>query len=226
MTIHFSKSQSCAKRFFLLAALLLFSFTVTAQSSNESNARTEQALSEIQIGSFGIWYAYELGLTPAISLRTEVGLEAAYIRFGNGVSLPNEYYSFQEDYAIVPELNLIPRWYYNFSKRQDKSKITANNSANFLALKLSYSPSLFAITSTKNPGPINQIELIPKWGIRRALNQHFNYELGIGMGYRHQFFKKEVFYYKANNTQNYVFYNHANQDDFIVELHFHISYTF
>ncbi|MDG3580999.1 hypothetical protein [Galbibacter pacificus] len=72
--------------------------------------------------------------------------------------------SYEEDgFAMVPSIALEPRYYYNFEKRETKGKRIHHNVANVEA--------------------VETISFIPKWGIRRNIGQHFNYQVGVGEGY-------------------------------------------
>ncbi len=200
---------------------------INAQESALSLSKVEDQIYGVQVGTFGVWGFYEKGLTNTLSLRAELGLEAYYINFGQGFKIPNEYYSFQEDYAILPTINAELRWYYNFKKRHLKKRDISANNGNFLAFKLGYSPPFFAITSSPNPaGTINQLAFIPKWGIRRSITDHLDFELGLGLGYRFEFFDQEVFVDKTETDSHYYLYNMLDKSEFVIDFHLRLGYTF
>lgn len=126
------------KSWILFIIAVFFGTHSNAQNTPQDSTRFKTPQIAVQIGTFGAWVSYEFGLSSSISLHTEVGLKAAYINLGNGFQWPNEYYSFQEDYAIVPVINIEPRWYYNQKKQSFK---TPYNTGNFITLKIGYSPS-------------------------------------------------------------------------------------
>ncbi|KAF2514489.1 hypothetical protein E0W68_13530 [Flavobacterium salilacus subsp. salilacus] len=178
--------------------LLLFVLPVTAQ-----NDSVEKSLFNIQAGFLGTWASHEVGLSNTISVKGELGLNAAI--FGD--------YNNSVGFLLAPVIGVEPRWYYNIHKRFNKGKHTANNSANFVTLAFTYHPDLFVISGTDNIYVPDQITVIPKWGIRRSLfKSNFHYEVGIGIGYR-QYFLKQYGYKK-------------NADETALDLHLRIGYTF
>lgn len=143
-------------------------------SSKAQEAKVERSIFGIQIGLLGTWGYNELKLSNAITLRTEVGFDIGI--FGG--------YSYDRTQFIMePVITLEPRYYYNLEKRIAKHKNIRNNTGNFLTLKASYHPDWFVITNSEQRfGLINQIALIPKWGIRRNFQRHLNFESGVGVG--------------------------------------------
>lgn len=176
----------------LTATLLCFVF----QANYSQNSGVEKSIFNIQTGFLGIWINNESRIFNEISLRTEIGLDAGL----RGCSDCNT------EYALAPVIALEPRWYYNINKRNALNKGT-NNSANFLALGFKYHPDWFVISNSDNAQVANQISIIPKWGIRRNIgNSNFNYEVGIGIGYK--------------------FYLDENFSETTADLHLRIGYTF
>ena len=58
-----------------------------------------------------------------------------------------------------------------------------------LSLSFDFSPDWFVISDSDNYNIPNQITIAPKWGIRRNIVGHFNFEMGLGLGMR-SFFGK------------------------------------
>ncbi|URC10881.1 hypothetical protein [Flavobacterium sp. B183] len=173
--------------------LLLFISCLFVESQNTG---VERNIYNLQTGFLGIWINNEHRLLNQISLRTEIGFDGSF-RGCSGCTAT---------YAIVPVINLKPRWYYNINKRNAKNQKT-NNSANFITLHINYYPDWFVISNSDNAYITNQIALIPKWGIRRNIgNTNFNYEAGIGIGRR--------------------FYLDEKFSDTTADLHLRIGYTF
>lgn len=56
-----------------------------------------------------------------------------------------------------------------------------------MSLKTSYRPDWFNFSNKEGADIIPDLSLIPTWGIRRNLGKHWNYEVGIGLGYRVEF---------------------------------------
>ncbi|MGM0634558.1 MAG: hypothetical protein ACQESK_00725 [Bacteroidota bacterium] len=136
-------------------------------------------------------------------MRFEIGLDSGI--WGGS------YYD-DTGYVITPVLTLEPRWYYNLNKRVEKSKNIAGNSGNFVALKTSYHPDWFTISNYDNIAVISDISIIPTWGIRRNIGNHFNYEAGFGVGYRY------IFAENAGYSEN--------ESEVALNLHLRIGYRF
>ena len=177
----------------MLAIILLMASKITAQ-----NTSVEKSIFGIQTGFLGIWVHNEFRLSNKIALRSEIGLDTGY-RDGGG---------YDNVIAMTPVLTIEPRWYYNLYKRYNKGKNTANNSANFVALKVSYNPDWFTISNKDDISIIDQVSIVPYWSIRRSIGNHFNYETGFGIGYK------------------YIFYDNQTIGDVAAELHLRIGYTF
>lgn len=185
--------------------ILLLTIIFLPNSVQSQNKAVENSTIGIQIGVLGVWLHNELRLTQEIALRSEIGLDAGL--FGGSL-----FYDNGTGYALIPTITIEPRWYYNLEKRASKSRNTADNGGNFVSLKTSYLPDWFVISNYENIFVINQITIIPTWGIRRNIGNHFNYEAGIGIGYRYSFAKSAGF--------------SENDGDATVNLHLRIGYRF
>lgn len=175
----------------------------TATTSEAPPATVEKSIFNAQIGTLGIWGNWEARLGSKFALRTEIGLDAVG-------SINNDH----TQLGLAPSLTLEPRWYYNIAKRSRKGKNTAKNGANFFTVSFKYLPDTFVITGEDDANVLNQIYIIPKWGIRRNIgSSNFNYEAGIGIGYMHIFVDKDHFY-------------SGDESDVAVDLHLRIGYTF
>lgn len=169
---------------------------LTCLSASSQNNGVEKDIYSIQTGFLGVWINNEHRIFNEISLRSEIGFDSGF-RGCSGCTTT---------YAIVPVINLEPRWYYNINKRNAKNQKT-NNSANFITLEINYYPNWFVISNLNNTYISNQVAIIPKWGIRRNIgNSNFNYEAGIGIGRR--------------------FYLDEKFSDTTADLHLRIGYTF
>ncbi|CAM1343570.1 hypothetical protein [Tenacibaculum amylolyticum] len=157
---------------------ILLSLTLCALTciGYAQDASVEKSINGIQVGFLGAWAHREMKLSNEVALRIELGMDAGGWS-GN--------YTPKSSFAMVPVLTLEPRWYYNLNKRASKSKDISRNSANFFTLQTSYHPDWFVISNNKSVRVNEQISIIPTWGIRRNLGKNFNYEAGIGIGYRH-----------------------------------------
>lgn len=161
----------------ILLTLTFCGLTFMAKSQTTS---VEQSTFGIQTGLLGIWVHNEARLSSQITLRSEVG-------FDSGI-WGGDFYE-KTGFLLTPVITLEPRWYYNLNKRESKSKRIDGNSGNFIALKTSYHPDWFVISNYDDIQIISDISIIPTWGIRRHIGDHFTYETGIGIGYRYIFAK-------------------------------------
>lgn len=184
----------------LLLTLTLCTLTLTANSQTTS---VEHSTFGIQTGFLGVWVHHEARLSNKIALRSELGLDTGI--FGSDVYNIN-------GLILVPAITLEPRWYYNLEKRVSKQRRIDGNSGNFLSIKTTYHPDWFIISNVDNINFISDISIIPTWGIRRNVGNHFTYEAGIGVGYVHYFEETNVFL--------------INQDEVTLNLHLRIGYRF
>jgi hypothetical protein len=172
-----------------LLTILLFSL---AFLSKAQDASVERSTSGIQVGVLGIWAHNEARLTKDIALRSEIGFNTGIL----GRTPHRETWVF-----LTPMLILEPKLYYNLNQRSLKSKDISGNSGNFFSLRTIYLPDWFVISNYDNINVLNQVSVIPSWGMRRNIGRHFNYETGFGFGYRHVFTKSGY----RNNTGYGVF---------------------
>jgi len=168
--------------FFCGITLIAKSQNLTEQIQQPS---VEKSIFGIQTGVAGLWVYNELELSNQIALRTEIGFDA----YDNDDFYPNA------GFLFTTVITLEPRWYYNLDKRARKSKRIDNNSGNFFSLKTSFHSDdlLLDFGDDKNAQIVDNLSIIPTWGIRRNLGKHFNYETGIGVGYIHYFSKNVGF---------------------------------
>lgn len=170
----------------------------------QEDVSVEKSAIGIYTGVLGAWGNYEVGISKSVTIRSEIGLDAGL--FGG------DYFN-NTGIILVPVVNVEPRFYYNIKKRGRNGQNTKNNNANFVTLSLSYHPDWFEISNYDNIGISEQISVIPKWGIRRNISEsNFNYEAGIGLGYRQYFLKQ--YGYKNNESEA------------ALDIHLRIGYTF
>jgi len=178
-----------AKMIITLSICLFTIFT------NAQDASVEKSTYGIQIGVLGIYAHREVKLSNDIALRAEIGMDAGF--FGGSFYPKN-------GYLITPVITIEPRWYYNLQKRMSKSKSISGNSGNFLTIQTSYNPNLFVISNYDNVEIADQISIIPTWGIKRNIGNHFTYETGIGIGYRYIFAKSVGYSENVGETTAYL----------------------
>lgn len=161
--------------------LLAFALIGMSVFGKAQDAQVEKSVFGVQTGLLGIWGYNEFRLSNNIALRSELGFDSGFWG-GSG---------FEKTLLLAtPVITLEPRLYYNLSKRVKKSKSVANNSGNFISLKTSCHPGWFAISNYDDVSVNSDISIMPTWGIRRNIGTHFNYEAGIGLGYKYEFARK------------------------------------
>jgi len=173
----------------------------------------EKSIFGIQTGFTGLWLNNESKLSNSLVLRSEIGVEHDFT--------VGDHYD-GAGFILQPVLTIEPKYYYNLEKRNSKGKITAKNSGNYISIKTSYHADWFVINLDKNITKTADLAIIPTWGLRRQIGNHFNYETGVGLGYR-------IVYLKANYNNG----NYQNVDDFAKNknqytpyLHLRIGYIF
>lgn len=185
-----------------LLILTLFGLTLIAKSQNTS---VEKSTFGIQTGVLGIWAYNEAKLSNTIALRTELG-------FDFGIWETTFYDDYNSPFLLTPVIVIEPRFYYNLKKRAENSKRTDGNSGNFIALKSGFHPDSFVLFNTDNAPVVSDFSIIPTWGIRRNLGEHFNYEAGIGAGFSHTFAERAGY--------------EKNKSEMELNMHLRIGYRF
>ncbi|MDT7828745.1 hypothetical protein RQM65_08730 [Pricia sp. S334] len=162
--------------------LLLFGLNLSLYAQDTS---VDKSIFGVQTGVLGLWIHNESRLVDQIALRSEIGLDAGLFggsRYYNGTG-----------FLLIPTLTLEPRWYYNLNKRSSRSRNIDANASNFVSLKTSLLPDWFVISNYDDIQVIDQITIIPTWGIKRNIGPRFNYEAGLGIGDRFAFAKSAGF---------------------------------
>ncbi len=183
---------------------VLFLITISLHC-NAQDVSVEKSIFGIQTGLIGVWVNNESRLSKQFTLRNEIGLELGAVMLGTNTN--NKTVS-----VIAPVISTEPRWYYNLGKRFAKGKNIRNNSGNLFSFKVNYIPDWFLITNEKNINVVNQLYLIPEWGIRRVYGKHFTFETGFGVG--------PVLYF-GKNSESVI-----NKEHVFVDLHLRVGYTF
>lgn len=190
------------KKLFLVIIVALLAHHMYSQDNKSS---VEKSIFGLQTGVLGLWAHHEFGLSNAMALRTEFGLDSGL--FGG------DYYENSVNFILFPTVTLEPRFYYNLKKRESKGKNISNNSGNFLALKANYTPDWFVISNADyNMYITENLSVLVKWGIKRTVGKHFTYETGMGFGVRTYF--REQYGYPSNESKA------------AIDLHLQIGYTF
>lgn len=182
----------------ILISFIFCAFTLLLKAQDAS---VEKSVFGIQTGPFGVWVHNESRLSNKIALRSELGLDANFWAGYNST-----------DFLMGLVISLEPRWYYNLNKRKDKSKRIDGNSGNFISLNTSFHPDIDIASSNENINLVSDLTIVPTWGIRRNIGNHFNYEAGFGIGYIHYFADENV--------------TIIDEADVAVDLHLRIGYRF
>lgn len=193
-----------------IIAFIAFGLTINC---NAQNASVEKTLFAVQTGFVGLWLNNETKLSNTIAIRSEIGIE-------NDFAVGDHYSN--TGFILQPVLNIEPRYYYNLESRNLNGKKTAKNSGNYLSIKTSYHPDWFVINLDENVTKIADLSIIPTWGIKRQIGNNFNYETGIGLGYRIVYLKSN---YRSGNVQN-VDGAAINRNQYTPYFHLRLGYVF
>lgn len=190
------------KKSFVLAFVLM-SFVVKAQEE----VSVEKDLNSVQAGLISLSYQKEIRLDRKMTLKSEIGLisGSSVIEYSDGQK--------EKSFLIVPFVSVEPRWYYGLDRRNRLGKDTKNNSSNYFSLLTTFSSTRTALVNTKDFETAPSLDIIPEYGIRRSIGKRFYAEYSVGIGYRHNFLKKEYFYSIAEN-------------DVVFDLQFKLGYIF
>jgi hypothetical protein len=186
----------------LIIILIFCGLTVIAKSQNAS---VENTTFGIQTGVLGLWAYNETKLSNSIAFRTEIG-------FDFGIWETTYYDDFDSPFIQTPVFVLEPRFYYNLENRYNDSERIDGNSGNFIAIKMSGHPDWFVLFNPDDAPVVSDLAIIPTWGIRRNIGDHFNYEAGIGVGYSYTFAKRAGY--------------SENKGEIELNMHLRIGYRF
>ena len=171
------------RKIFLILFVCCFPIVSPAQTAKPiqvnpaGKAGVQKSVFGIQTGYLGIWFNNEARLSNSFVLRSEIGFSAQI--WGLGFE--------KTGYLLTPVISLEPRWYYNLRKRKSKSKRIDGNSGNFLSLQTNFFPGGRAISNYDNVNINPFLTIAVLWGIRRNIGRHFNFELGVGPEYVHNY---------------------------------------
>ncbi len=165
--------------------LIIVFFLNLFNVANAQEIKLQKSILGIQVG-LGAWIYNETRVNSHLVLRSDVGLQNEIILGG----------VYQKFIYIKPVFSIEPKWYYNIEKRKTSGKNILSNSANFLSLKMELLPDWFVLSSNKEASELNSFSIIPTWGIRRILAKKFNFEAGVGVGYKY------LFSSEYNNSNN------------------------
>ncbi len=195
------------KKIFLF---IILGITINLKAQEVS---VEKSMFSIQTGFAGLWLNNELKLANSIALRSEIGIEYDFA--------VGDHYD-EAGFILQPVITLEPRFYYNLKKRNSQGRKTSNNSGNYLSLRTSYHPDWFVINLDDNITKTADLSIIPTWGIKRSIGDHFTYETGVGLGYRLVFLKAHSYNGQAQNVDDF----DTTEKQYTPYLHLRIGYVF
>lgn len=144
---------------------LLFQFAFLSGFSQQV-----ESLHSVKFGIPGATYSYEHALGKQFSINMEACMNLSWQTSNNNTEI-----------IFSPVLKLEPRVYYSVKRRFEIDRFT-NNSASFFSISSGVFLDSF---SFRNNTP--NFLIVPKWGFRRAIGNHFIFETQIGGGikFRH-----------------------------------------
>ena len=164
----------------VLLFLSVLVFTVPKAGAQDKKPSVEKSTWGVQIGIPPLAVYNESRIADKFSLRSELSLGFAW---QSGI---------ETQWAVIPVIQIEPRYYHNIKRRADKGKRIDGNSGNYLSLVIGGETGV-GITS-KDVELYPGIYLIPMYGIRRNIGTHFNYEFALGVGYAWNFQKYTSFF--------------------------------
>lgn len=193
--------------------IILFLILGITIHSKAQEASVEKSIFSVQTGFAGLWLNNELKLSNSIALKSEIGIEYDFA--------VGDHYD-EAGFILQPVITVEPKFYFNLKKRNSKGRNISNNSGNYLSLKTSYHPDWFVINLDDNITKNADLSIIPTWGIKRMMGDHFTYEAGAGLGYRIVFIKANS---NFGNSQSVDDFNYTNKQ-YTPYLHLRIGYIF
>lgn len=193
--------------------IILFLILGITIHSKAQEASVEKSIFSVQTGFAGLWLNNELKLSNSIALKSEIGIEYDFA--------VGDHYD-EAGFILQPVITVEPKFYFNLKKRNSKGRNISNNSGNYLSLKTSYHPDWFVINLDDNITKNADLSIIPTWGIKRMMGDHFTYEAGAGLGYRIVFIKANS---NFGNSQSVDDFDYTNKQ-YTSYLHLRIGYIF
>jgi hypothetical protein len=144
----------------------------------------------ISINLLGVNYAYEHPIGRKASVIARAGLRFGMAgstsgggswRTGTGIA-----YSSDFSWMTAPYIEVEPRWYYGFDRRESKGRSTEGNAGSFLSLRVHNSfPGYISDESLRIVGTTF---FAPAWGLRRMWAEHWMFEFSVGylVGFTHR----------------------------------------
>lgn len=159
----------------LFAFFVLLWQPVAAQRyvNNNADLHRVQDLHKIKLSLVGLTYQWEKTLNRKSVLTAEAGLAGGMAFSSNTTDGTN----FR--YAIVPEVGVGFRNYYNLDRRARNGKSTENNAANFIAADVFVNGN--SIVSSRNTQSSEAVGITAAWGMQRPVSKRINFEWQAGI---------------------------------------------
>lgn len=189
-----------------IALLIVAYYSGKSQSVNQTDETVKlEPVFDLQIGMVGAWAAYEHPIAPKMTMRYDLGISSdMWMRGARGI-----------EFSMYTQISAETRFYHHQISSLSNDKNTSGNSGNFLALKLLIAPSSMIFNTPNNVPmstyPRSYASIMPRYGIRRMITEHFHYELAFGLGYGYILNDPLIY-----NSRHFLDYN----------VHIRIGYTF
>lgn len=154
-----------------LLVILLSTLGFNAIAQENENEQLDN-FGKIELGFHGLSFGYELPISNKFVWENAIGA-------GMGMNAENNSASYTLDIIKpVPFFKTKLKFVYNINKRNEKEKITLNNSGNYIALQSKYSFGKSANTAY-NSALLTEVH----WGLQRSLGGNFIFNTHIGLGF-------------------------------------------
>ncbi|MGE9314666.1 hypothetical protein ACLOAU_23620 [Niabella sp. CJ426] len=154
--------------FFIFFLIYIIGLSGNAVCQNNAELPQVRQLHKIKVSVLGLTYQWEKPVSRKSVLTLEGGI-AGGMSFSAGSISGTEF-----RYAIVPEVGLGFKNYYNLDKRFKKGKNINNNAANFIATDVFVNGN--PILSSGNITAREAVGLTAAWGMQRFLSSKINFE--------------------------------------------------
>lgn len=150
---------------YTLIALLLIPFCASAQTDRFVQKPATEAGHSVSLDLLGIHYAYEL---PLWRTGTIIGRVGANFGGAGGSARTGTGFYYGDYWAVMPSLELEPRWYYGLDRREMHGRSTEGNAGSFLALRVQSRFRGYASDGYYG-GVMGGVTFVsPVWGMRRT----------------------------------------------------------
>lgn len=164
------------KKIVLFFSLILFSFSIKAQSLTDLNSQLKLTYNIV-----GLNFGYETAISKKTTFELSAGLGAGnYVR--NNAFIDKEFGASLSLQKFPPfRLRSHFKHIYNREKRLKNNKPLINNSGNYIGLLTTFTTAQNT-NEIKNP-PNNVILNEIHWGLQRTLGKKWIIDFNLGVGY-------------------------------------------